>query len=254
MSDKNNAENEWMSLVKTCLWAFLIALIIRSFILDPFNIPSGSMKPNLLVGDYLFVSKYSYGYSRYSANVGPIRLDSLMPIEGRVWGAEPKRGDVVVFKLPTDNKTDYIKRVIGLPGDTVQMRQGRLFLNGERVPRTYIAEETYQNRHGDTQKSKKYRQSLPNGVSFYIYEDGDAGPLDNTKIYTVPEGHYFVMGDNRDNSQDSRVEKSVGTVPHENLVGRAEFLFFSTDRSAALWEPWKWPWAIRYERLLNAID
>ena len=245
---EKGAEHEWMELVKTAFWAVLLALLIRSTIAEPFNIPSASMKPNLLVGDYLFVSKFAYGYSRYSFPFG------MAPIKGRIWDETPEQGDIVVFKLPTDNKTDYIKRVIGMPGDTVQVRNGRLILNGTVVPREFIGTESVTTRFGDTYETKRYRQTLPNGVAFDIFEDGDAGPLDNTKIYTVPEGHYFMMGDNRDNSQDSRVESMVGAVPYENLVGRAEFLFFSTNGTAALWEPWKWPWTIRYERLLNRID
>lgn len=250
MSEKyeNCAESEWMELVKTAFWAVLLAVCIRTVIAEPFNIPSGSMKPNLLVGDYLFVSKYSYGYSQYSFPFG------MAPISGRVWADEPEQGDVVVFKLPSDNKTDYIKRIVGMPGDTVQVRNGRLYLNGQIVPRTYVGEESVTDRYGNTMTLKKYSEDLPNGVSHDIYEMSDFAPLDNTKVYTVPEGHYFAMGDNRDNSQDSRVDALVGPIPFKNLVGRAEFLFFSTNGSAHLWEFWKWPWTVRYDRMLNAID
>ena len=246
---ENGAENEWMELVKTAFWAVLLAVCIRSVIAEPFNIPSGSMKPNLLVGDYLFVSKYTYGYSRYSFPMG------LVPLPGRLWGEEPKRGDVAVFKLPADNKTDYIKRVIGMPGDQIQVRGGQLYINGDLTPREFIGQEN---------GMFTYKQTLPNGISFKIYEDGDSGPLDNTRIYTVPERHYFMMGDNRDNSQDSRVPlqqnplipsqiRGVGTVPYENLIGKAEFLFFSTNGYARLWEFWKWPWTIRYDRMMDKI-
>lgn len=241
---EKGAENEWMELVKTALVAVLLALLIRSTIAEPFNIPSGSMKPTLLVGDYLFVSKYSYGYSRYSFPMG------FAPISGRIWGEEPKQGDVVVFKLPFDNKTDYIKRVIGMPGDRVQVRNGLLYINGQNAPREFVREEN---------GMRLYNQTLPNDVTFTIYEETDQGRLDNTRIYTVPEGHYFVMGDNRDNSQDSRVDQTVnsvqwvGAVPYENMVGRAEFIFFSTNGSARLWEFWKWPWTVRYDRVMDAI-
>jgi len=241
---EKGAENEWMELVKTAVIAVLLALLIRSTIAEPFNIPSGSMKPTLLVGDYLFVSKYAYGYSRYSFPMG------VVPIPGRVWANKPERGDVAVFKLPSDNKTDYIKRVIGMPGDKIQVRNGLLYINGQNAPREFIRSED---------GLKIYKQTLPNGVSFNIYEESDNGRLDNTRIYTIPENHFFMMGDNRDNSQDSRVTPDinssqwVGPVPFENFVGRAEFTFFSTNGSAHLWEFWKWPWTVRYDRLLDAI-
>jgi len=242
------AQNEWMELVKTVFWAVSLALLIRSVIAEPFNIPSGSMKPTLQVGDYLFVSKYSYGYSRYSFPLG------IAPIQGRVWGEEPERGDVVVFKLPSDNKTDYIKRIIGMPGDRIQVRHGRLFINDEMMPRDFVAQKQVKDRFGHAAQMQQYRQTLPNGVSFMIYEEGDNGPLDNTKIFTVPDGEYFVMGDNRDNSQDSRVQHLVGSVPYQNLVGKAEFLFYSTNGHAALHEFWKWPWTVRYDRLFTGIE
>lgn len=248
MTDQNNgAENEWMELVKTAFWAVLLAVCIRTIVAEPFNIPSGSMKPTLLVGDYLFVSKYTYGYSRYSFPMG------LAPINGRIWATEPNRGDVVVFKLPSDHKTDYIKRVIGLPGDTIQVKAGRLYINGTIVPREYIGNGVDDEVFGNEAGVKEYIETLPNGVKHHIFEMSDAGPLDNTKIYTVPEDHYFMMGDNRDNSQDSRVENLVGPVPFENIIGRAEFLFFSTNGEAHLWEFWKWPWTVRYDRLLNGV-
>ncbi|PCI01828.1 MAG: signal peptidase I [Alphaproteobacteria bacterium] len=245
---ENGAESEWMELVKTAFFAVLLAMTIRATIVEPFNIPSGSMKPTLLVGDYLFVSKYSYGYSQYSF---PLALPLF---KGRKWGEEPKRGDVVVFKLPSDNKTDYIKRVVGLPGDTVQMRNGRLYLNGTIVPRTFVQQSGVTDRYGKMARLTEYDETLPNGVVHKIYEQSDAGPLDNTRVFTVPAGHYFAMGDNRDNSQDSRVTHLVGAIPFENLVGRAEFLFFSTNGEAHLWEFWKWPWTVRYERLFNGIE
>ncbi len=245
MSEKN-AEGEWMDMVKTAFWAVLLAMIIRSVLFEPFNIPSGSMKPNLLVGDYLFVSKYSYGYSRYSFPFG------IVPIDGRVWDTAPERGDVVVFRLPSDTRIDYIKRVIGLPGDTVQVRNGQLYLNGTLVPRELVAENEVEDRFGDVVDLRSYRQTLPEGKSFTIYEAGDSEALDNTKVFTVPEGHYFMMGDNRDNSLDSRAD--VGFVPFENFVGKAEIIFFSTNGNARLFEFWKWPWTVRYDRLLETIN
>jgi signal peptidase I len=234
--------------IKTFVYAILIALAIRTVAFEPFNIPSGSMIPTLLVGDYLFVSKYSYGYSRYSLPLG------LPLIPGRIFVTPPKRGDVAVFKLPRDNKTDYIKRIVGLPGDTIQMREGRLYINGTLVPRDNATEYVYADATtGGPVRTTRYIETLPNGVKHPILEINDTSMLDDTPVYTVPPGHYFCMGDNRDNSLDSRALSGVGFVPIENLVGRAEFIFFSTNGDAALWEFWKWPRAIRYERLFEGV-
>jgi len=243
---KKNAEGEWMELIKTAVWAVAIALLIRSFLFEPFNIPSSSMKPTLMVGDYLFVSKYAYGYSRYSFPLG------IVPIEGRIWATQPQRGDVIVFKLPSDTRTDYIKRVIGLPGDRIQVTSGRLYINGNMVPRRYMGTAVEEEPGGATRLTV-YEETLPNGVRHRIYEESDESVLDDTKEYTVPAGHYFMMGDNRDNSQDSRVEALVGYVPLENLVGRAERLFFSTDGDARFWQVWKWPHSIRLSRILTSV-
>jgi len=212
------------------------------------------MVPTLLVGDYLFVSKFSYGYSRYSLPFG------LPLLSGRIYlpfSHLPERGDVAVFKLPTDPSTDYIKRIVGLPGDRMQMRNGNLYINDQLVPRRAIDDYVYE--EGSTAVVlHQYIESLPRGpgeppLEHLIIKVGNNGPLDNTPIYEVPAGHYFAMGDNRDNSQDSRVLSAVGYVPVENLVGRAQFLFFSTDGAARWWEIWKWPFAIRYRRLLNGV-
>jgi signal peptidase I len=234
--------------VKTIVYAVLIALVVRTIAYEPFNIPSGSMVPTLLVGDYLFVSKFSYGYSRYSLPFG------LPLFSGRLFFHSPERGDVVVFKLPTDNSTDYIKRVIGLPGDHIQMKNGILNINGQPVPRRRIEDYLYQEGPGGVIPLAQYIETLPNGVRHRIIEMSDNGPLDNTQEYVVPPGDFFMMGDNRDNSQDSRVLSAVGYVPAENLIGRAQFIFFSTDGSARLWEFWKWPFAIRYGRLLRGVS
>ncbi|MBI4183797.1 MAG: signal peptidase I [Proteobacteria bacterium] len=234
--------------VKTVVYAILIALVIRTLAYEPFNIPSGSMIPTLLVGDYLFVSKFSYGYSRHSLPF------SLPLIPGRVLYTPPERGDVVVFKLPRDNKTDYIKRVVGLPGDHIQVRGGILHINGEPVKRERIRDYVVREGGGNAAVIPQFIETLPAGHRHRILEMTDEGSLDNTPVYVVPPGHIFAMGDNRDNSLDSRVLSSVGFVPIENLVGRAEILFFSTDGSASWWEVWKWPFATRYTRLFQRID
>ncbi len=226
--------------------ALIIALVIRTFLFQPFNIPSGSMKETLLVGDYLFVSKYSYGYSHYSLPFSP----PLFP--GRVWAAQPNRGDVVVFRLPKDDSTDYIKRVIGLPGDRIQMIDGVLHINGEPVKRERVADFLTNDANGNIRRSTRYLETLPNGRSHYILEVNDSNPHDNTQVYRVPEGHYFAMGDNRDRSRDSRFLDGVGFVPRENLIGRAEFLFFSVN--GEVYEIWKWFWTVRFNRIFDGIE
>lgn len=237
-----------IELVKTVVYAVLIALVVRSLAFEPFNIPSSSMKPTLLIGDYLFVSKFSYGYSRHSFPL------SLPPFEGRVLGAVPERGDVVVFKLPSDGRTDYIKRVIGLPGDRVQVRRGQLYLNGEVVPRQRLGtfSDDFRSR-SDCAEPILYRETLPGGRGHEILDCPNPALLDNTPLFTVPDAHVFVMGDNRDNSQDSRYA-GVGFVPVENLVGEAQMIFFSTNQRAAWWQIWRWPQAIRFNRLFDGIE
>ena len=228
--------------------ALLIAVVVRTVLFQPFNIPSGSLIPTLLVGDYLFVSKYSYGYSRYSIPFGP------PVISGRIWASEPKRGDIAVFKLPKDNSTDYIKRVIGLPGDKIQVVSGVLHINGQAVKRERIEDYETFDAWGRATKVVQYRETLPNGVAHDIIErEGDRGFWDNTELYAVPPGHFFMMGDNRDNSTDSRDLASVGYVPFENFVGRAEIIFFSIDEGASAWQVWEWPWTVRWERMFKPI-
>jgi signal peptidase I len=236
-----------METVKTVVYAVLIAIVIRTVAYEPFSIPSSSMVPTLLVGDYLFVSKYSYGYSRHSLPL------SLPLIPGRIFFHEPERGDVVVFKQPTDNKTDYIKRIIGLPGDRIQMIRGILHINGQPVKRERTSDYIEHGYNGHVKRTLRYIETLPNGKRHYILEAaGDRGMADNTQVYAVPPGHYFAMGDNRDNSQDSRFLNEVGYVPKENLVGRAEFLFFSIDGEA--WKFWTWPTAVRFGRMFQGIE
>jgi signal peptidase I len=255
---KKKASGGILETVKTIVYAVLIALVVRTVAYEPFNIPSGSMVPTLLVGDYLFVSKFSYGYSRYSLPFG------LALFSGRIYlpfSHGPERGDVAVFKLPSDPSTDYIKRIVGLPGDHIQMRHGNLYINDQLVPRRPAEDFVYEE-GGTVMVLRQYVEALPRGqgeppLEHRIIKVGDDGPLDNTPVYDVPQGHYFAMGDNRDNSQDSRVLSAVGYVPAQNLVGRAEFIFFSTalsaDPYAHWWEFWKWPFAIRYSRLFRGV-
>jgi signal peptidase I len=243
---KNRSGGGWLESIKTILYAGLIAVGIRTIAFEPFNIPSGSMIPTLLVGDYLFVSKYSYGYSRYSLPFGPNLFS------GRIFGSLPERGDVAVFKLPRDPSQDYIKRIVGLPGDRIEVRSGILHVNGAAVRREPLGPYTVLG-DGPRMTVRLYREVLPGGATHQIIEQSDEAPLDSLGEVRVPENHVFAMGDNRDNSLDSRVQSAVGFIPLENLVGRAEFIFFSVDGSAALWEVWAWPFAIRWGRLFSAV-
>jgi signal peptidase I len=245
---KQQQGESWGELAKTVIYAGLIAIVIRTFLFQPFNIPSGSMENTLLIGDYLFVEKFAYGYSRYTFPFGGWPLGEKM--EGRFMAREPQRGDVVVFKYPRDNSTDFIKRVIGLPGDRVQMINDVLYLNGKPVPRQKV-EDYVGNLDGEDGHWTQYRETLPGGKSYVVLDKMQDGPLDSTEEFKVPAGHYFMMGDNRDNSDDSR--EAVGYVPFENLEGKALFRFFSTDGSARFWEVWKWPFSVRYSRILTLV-
>ena len=252
MSVGTRAErSQWLETVIIVIEALAIAMFVRIFFYQPFNIPSGSMKETLLIGDYLFVSKLSYGYSKYSFPFSPDLFS------GRVFAAEPKRGDVAVFKLPRDNSTDYIKRVIGLPGDEVQMREGVLYINGQAIPKVPAGEFLTEEDGAPPRRIPLFEETLPNGVKYKVLDSEPDGPYDNTAPYKVPEGHYFMMGDNRDNSTDSRVRGAVGYVPLENFIGRAEIIFFSAavDDPDALrwWSPWTWPFDIRWSRFFNLV-
>jgi signal peptidase I len=230
--------------VRVIVQALLIALVIRTLLFQPFNIPSGSMKATLLIGDYLFVSKYSYGYSHYSLPLSPPLFS------GRIFGSEPQRGDVVVFRLPKDDSTDYIKRVIGLPGDHIQMKSGLLYINGTPVKRERVS-DFIDDENGE--HVRRWRETLPNGVSYETLDLQDNGFLDDTQEYVVPPGDFFMMGDNRDNSTDSRVLSAVGYVPFENLIGKAQIIFFSIGDGESAWHIWSWPWAVRWSRIFTLV-
>ncbi|MBO6902312.1 MAG: signal peptidase I [Rhizobiaceae bacterium] len=232
--------------VSVIVQALILALIIRTFLFQPFSIPSGSMRPTLLEGDYLFVTKWAYGYSRHSLPFSP-------PVfSGRIWDGEPERGDVVVFKLPQDTTFDYIKRVIGLPGDRVQMRDGQLFINDEPVAREKVGEINNPDITEVNRPVEVWRETLPNGVTYDTLDLTKNGIGDDTREFRVPEGHYFMMGDNRDNSTDSRF--TVGFVPHENLVGRANIIFFSIAGGHSPLEIWQWPAELRVDRLFGWVE
>jgi len=200
----------------------------------------------LLEGDYLFVTKWAYGYSRHSLPFSPPLFS------GRIWGSEPKRGDVVVFKFPPNPSIDYIKRVVGLPGDKIQVREGVLYINDEAVKREKVGQIDDPDITETDRPVDVYRETLPNGVSYDTLDLTPNGIGDNTREFVVPEGHYFMMGDNRDNSSDSRF--SVGYVPAENLVGRANIIFFSIAGGASPLELWRWPSEVRATRIFNWID
>lgn len=238
-------EESFADTIKTVVYAILIAIVIRTFWFEPFKIPSGSMYPTLYVGDYLFVSKYTYGYSKHSLPW------SIPLLDGRIWKSAPNRGDVVVFKYPRDNRTDFIKRVIGLPGDKIKLENGRLYINGQKVERKEIEDFVMRNDYGNAERYRQYVETLPNGVKHRILEISDHEANDDFEEVQVPQGTYFMMGDNRDRSDDSRV--NVGFVPEENLVGKARFLFFSHNDEEAWYKPWTWPKKIRWSRLFNRI-
>ena len=245
--NKSKSNNSIKELFKTLLIAGSIAIFFRSIFFEPFNIPSGSMIPSLLVGDYLFVSKYSYGYSKYSFPFG------VVPITDRIFEKSPKRGDIIVFRKPGDETIDYIKRLVALPNDTVQVKNGVLYINKKMVERTKANVGIMKNNFGDEKIFTQYKETF-DGLNFHeIIEASNQDLFDDTIEFKVPDNHFFFMGDNRDNSRDSR-SPEVGFVPKRNLIGKAQIIFFSHNSSASIFEFWKWHKAIRFSRIGKAIE
>ncbi len=244
---KHPPRRTWRSTFVSIFWVFVIALAFRTFLYQPNSIPSASMLPALLVGDYLFVSKYAYGYSRYSLPV-PLPLP-----EGRLWSALPERGDIVVFKLPSDPAQDYIKRVIGLPRDEIQMIDGRIFLNGQIIDQQQTGTMLTRSPYGNSRLAVQKKETLPNGVSYTTLDTITGSAGDNTSAFLVPDNHIFVMGDNRDNSNDSRMPDGVGFVPFDNVAGRASIVYFSVREGESPWRIWEWPFSVRWGRVGDSV-
>ncbi len=258
MNGSPQRKSETLNLTETLLYGasvVVIVVVLRAFVFQPFNIPSGSMKNTLLIGDHLLVTKFSFGYSQYSLPFAPI------PFAGRFFGSPPERGDIVVFRAKLeDEMRDVIKRVVGLPGDRVQVVAGRLQINGQTVRRERLPDLMGPDPCGAEGAAadaivKRWRETLPNGVHYETLDCADRAPLDDTPVFTVPAGHYFMMGDNRDDSFDSRVPEpdGFGFVPFDNLLGRAQFIFFSVAEGERAWMVWRWPWSVRWSRLLTVM-
>ncbi|KPH10524.1 signal peptidase I [Rhizobium acidisoli] len=247
MSEKVEAKpNALWENIKVIIQALILAMVIRTVLFQPFTIPSGSMMPTLLVGDYIFVNKFAYGYSKYSLPFSPDIFS------GRLFGADPKRGDIVVFRFPPNPEIDYIKRCIGLPGDHIQVTDGVLYVNGKPIPKVADGTFTSDYKLDPGADVPVFRETLDNGKTYDTLDQSPVSRGDNTREFIVPEGHYFMMGDNRDNSLDSRFD--VGFVPAENLVGRASVIFFSLGNDTSFREIWKWPTNMRWDRLFKVVE
>ena len=231
--------------IKGIIGAIALALLVRIFVLDNFYVPTGSMIPTVLIWDHLFAAKWSYGYSKHTIPFSPNLFD------GRIFYTPPKRGEIIILKIPNDDK-DYIKRLIGLPGDKIQVKSGVLHINGSPVQLEKVEDYERLNEKGDKKSAHQYIETLPGGVKHKIIKTSKA-MNDNTHEYIVPEKHFFMMGDNRDESGDSRSQIQMGFVPEDYIKGKALFIWFSTDGSARLWEFWKWFQAMRFERFFQPI-
>jgi signal peptidase I len=245
-ADKKVKKNELRDTIVVIIEALLIALVFRTFLYQPFSIPTASMQSTLEIGDYFVADKWIWGLGSYSF---PLPL----PFSGRILAiSQPQRGDIAVFHNAPTNE-DYIKRIIGMPGDRIQMKEGRLYINGTIVPREQVGTGTDKDSYDSSVPVIIYKETLPNGVVHSIQEIDDNQPLDNTAEYVVPAGHYFMMGDNRDRSADSRVLSQVGYVPAGNIIGKAEARFFSIKDNLPPWELWTWPTSIRWDRMFQSV-
>ena len=250
MATTRPKETAW-DFIKTFIWAIAIAMVFRSFCYEPFHIPSGSMLSTLHEGDYIFVSKLSYGYSRYSFPFGTSKI--FDGFEGRILASEPERGDVIVFRLPINPKVDYIKRLIGLPGDRIRVINGLLYVNGQQATQKRIDDFQAPISGGGIKFMPRFLEQLPDGPEHVILDEKPNGDVDNTEDYVVPEGHYFFMGDNRDNSVDSRYLADVGYVPARNLVGHAKIIMVSANPEVPFSNIVAWFKNLRYDRFFNII-
>ena len=256
-SIKKSAASEWWETIVVVVEALLIAIVLRSFLYQPFSIPTASMQQTLMIGDYFVANKFVWGYGKHSFSLGRYGdftlLDFELPINNRIMGREPNRGDVAVFR-PVPQDIEYIKRVVGMPGDRIQVTQGRLYINGVMVEREELGKKQDTDSNNQTVEVTVYRETFPEGTSHIIQEISDNAPLDNTSEYVVPAGHYFMMGDNRDRSADSRVLSQVGYVPAVNLIAKAEARFFSIKDNLPPWQLWQWPANVRWDRMFQGVS
>jgi signal peptidase I len=244
-------DESWGEFIRTIFYAFIIAISFRTFVLQPFSIPSESMLKNLMVGDFLLVSKASYGFSKHSLPF------SLPIIPDKIFADDVQRGDVVVFRLPRDPNTYYIKRIVGTPGDKIQVRRGELYLNDKKLPRKQLDDYVREDEYGREERFQRIEETMPSGKTYVTFDISycPGSMADDTDAFIVPAGHYFAMGDNRDNSQDSRWPSSVGVgyIPEANIIGKAKWITLSFDNYSALWEVWKWFPEERRERFFTTI-
>ncbi|WEJ57335.1 signal peptidase I [Devosia sp. FJ2-5-3] len=254
---RKTASNEWWDTCVVVVEALLIAIVLRFFLFQPFSIPTASMQQTLMIGDYFVANKFVWGYGKHSFSLGRYgnfsALDFELPISNRILGRDPNRGDIAVFR-PVPQDIEYIKRIVGLPGDRIQVTNGRLIINGTMVEREEIGKTMDVDSNGDAREVTVYRETFPEGTTHIIQEIGDNLPLDNTPEYVVPAGHYFMMGDNRDRSADSRVLSQVGYVPAINLIAKAEARFFSIKDNLPPWQIWQWPANVRWDRMFQYVD
>lgn len=254
---KKSAAAEWWETIVVVVEALLIAIVLRSFLYQPFSIPTASMQQTLMIGDYFVANKFVWGYGKHSFSLGRYGdftlLDFELPISNRIFGREPNRGDIAVFR-PVPQNIEYIKRIVGLPGDRIQVTEGRLYINGTMVERENIGTAQDTDSEGQTREVTVYRETFPEGTNHIVQEISDNAPLDNTPEYVVPAGHYFMMGDNRDRSADSRVLSQVGYVPAVNLIAKAEARFFSIQDNLPPWQIWQWPANVRWDRMFQWVD